>query len=329
MSYSKIVSTGRYLPANIMKNNDFLDLVETSDEWIITRTGIKERRISDGEDIIEIATNAAKNALEKANVKPEELDLIVLSTTTQQNILPCTACSIQNEIKALNAAAFDVFAACSGFLFGMEIADKFIKNGSYKKALIIGAEVLSKIIDWKDRNTCVLFGDGAAAAVIEKSENFEGIKSISIKSDGTLGHNLTCSAGISENPFTVFNKDVKDKVVMNGKEIFKFAVSKVTSSIEKILTENNLKPEDIDHVVCHQANKRIIQSAAKKTGIELDRFYMNLERYGNTSSASIGIALDEMIEKKIVKNGHKIILVGFGGGLTWGSTLIEFEDLAE
>jgi 3-oxoacyl-[acyl-carrier-protein] synthase-3 len=327
MTYSKIISTGRYVPDKVVTNEDLSKIVDTSDEWIYTRSGIKERRISQGEDLVDFSTKAAINALEKGNIDPESIDLIIVATTSPQNFVPSTACCVQSEIKAVNATAFDIFAACTGLIFGMEIANNFINSGKYKRALVIGAELLSKITDWQDRSTCVLFGDGASCIVMEKSVEYEGIKSISINSDGSLGENLTCSTGYVETPFGKFNENIKDKVYMNGKEIFKFAVSKAEKSITKILEDNNLTIEDIDHVVCHQANMRIIQSSAKKTGIPKEKFYLNLEHYGNTSSASIGIALDEMIEKGIINNGEKVIIVAFGGGLTWGSALLEFDYL--
>lgn len=327
MSFSKIVSTGRCVPEQVLTNADLEKIVDTSDEWIVKRSGISERRICNGEDIIELSTNAAKKALENANIAPESLDVIILATTSPQNMVPSTSCSVQKNINAVNAAAFDIFAACSGLIFTLEIADKFLKSGVYKRALVIGAEVLSRITDWEDRSTCVLFGDGASAIIVEANNDFNGIKSIDINSDGSLGDNLTCSSGLSKNPFMTFNEGKKNAIYMNGKEIYKFAISKVGESIERILYENNLKPEEIQHVICHQANKRIIDSAAKKTGIPIERFFMNLQKYGNTSSASIGIALDEMIERRLIKNGEKIIIVGFGGGLTWASALIEFNNL--
>ena len=324
MSYAKIIGVGKYLPDNIVTNDYLSTIVETSDEWITTRTGMKERRISNGEDTTDLAVNAAKNALEDAGISAEEIDLIIVATTTPDSLIPCIACRVQNEIGAVNAAAFDLTAACSGLIYGLNIGKNFIFSGQLKKVLVIGSEVLSKIIDWTDRNTCVLFGDGASALVLAESKDIEGLKSVHIGSDGSKGKYLTCSAIKLENIFVNDKEGYDNKVRMNGKEIFKFAVNVISDSIKQILEENKLSMDDIKYVVCHQANSRIIEFAAKRLNADINKFYMNMEKYGNTSSASIGIALDDIVKAGMLKKGDKVIIAGFGGGLTWGSALIEW-----
>ena len=321
MKEVKILSFGAYVPERIVTNDDLMSVVETSDEWISRVTGIKERRISEGDNTSDLAAKAGKIALERANLKPEEIDLIIVATTSPDNFTPATACVVQGLIGATNAFCFDINAACSGFLFGLNTASQFIKTGQCKTALVIGAEVLSKIIDWTDRNTCVLFGDGAGAVVITSSST-PGILDIQCGSDGIKGGVLTCPAVPLTNMF-LKDETTKCYVAMNGKEVFKFAVKVIPDSIEKILKDTNLTLEDIKYIVPHQANIRIIEFASKKLGLAMDKFYVNLDKFGNTSSASIPIALNEMYEKGLLLKGDKIIAVGFGGGLTWGAALIE------
>ncbi|WP_454052294.1 beta-ketoacyl-ACP synthase III [Clostridium sp. Marseille-Q7071] len=328
MKNVQILGTGSYVPSNIVTNDMLSQYVETSDEWIVSRTGIKTRYISKDETTTELAINAAKLALQDSNTTADEIELIIVATITQDTLTPSTACNVQAAIGAKNAMAFDISSACSGFIYGIDIASQFIKNGAYKKALVIGAEVLSKIIDWNDRSTCVLFGDGAGAAVIATGDEV-GITSVQCKADGSKGESLTCSAVDLKNIYNAGTKDFHDKVVMNGKDIFKFAVAVLEKSIERILVENNLNIDDIDYIVPHQANFRIIEAVSKRKNYDINKFYMNLSKYGNTSSASIILALDELNKKNLLKKGSKIIIIGFGGGLTYGSALINWSKVSK
>lgn len=324
MSEVKIIGTGSYMPKGITTNDDLSRWVETSDEWISSRTGIKERRLSIGENTSELASKAAIKALENANMKPEDIELIIVATITGDSFTPSTACMVQENIGAFNAVAFDISAACSGFIFGLNTSCQFIKAGQMKNALVIGSEVLSKIVDFKDRNTCVLFGDGAGAAILKASKE-QGILYNYIGSDGINGkESLNCTAVQVRNPYTKIEKKEESFITMNGKEVFRFAVKIIPKSIEKILEDTNNSLDDIKYIIPHQANLRIVEFAAKKLKVDIEKFYVNLDKYGNTSSASIPIALDEMNRKGLLKKGDKIILVGFGGGLTWGSTLIKW-----
>lgn len=328
MKNVQILGTGSYVPSNIVTNDMLSQYVETSDEWIVSRTGIKTRYISKDETTTELAINAAKLALQDSNITADEIELIIVATITQDTLTPSTACNVQAAIGAKNAMAFDISSACSGFIYGIDIASQFIKNGVYKKALVIGAEVLSKIIDWNDRSTCVLFGDGAGAAVIATGDEV-GITSVQCRADGSKGGSLTCSAVDLKNIYNSGTKDFHDKVVMNGKDIFKFAVAVLEKSIERILVENNLNIDDIDYIVPHQANFRIIEAVSKRKNYDINKFYMNLSKYGNTSSASIILALDELNKKTLLKKGDKIIIIGFGGGLTYGSALINWNKVSK
>ena len=323
MNEVRIIGTGSYAPLNIMTNQQISEIVDTSDEWIVSMTGIRERHITQGENTSDLAIKAALEALKSAKVKAEDIDLIILASTSPDQFLPATACIVQGSIGATNAMAFDISAACTGFIFGLNIGFQFLRTGQFKRALIIGAEVLSKIVDWTDRNTCILFGDGAGAAVIEAGSE-KGIISVNSASDGTKGHFLTCPTVDVKNTFTQGNADFNATLKMEGKEVFKFAVNIIESSMDKILKENNYTLDDIKYVVSHQANFRIIDYVVKKLKADKNKFYMNLDRYGNTSAASIPIALDEMNKKGLLEAGDKIILVGFGGGLTYGAALIEW-----
>ncbi len=323
MNEVQIIGTGSYAPLNIMTNHQMSELVDTSDEWIVSMTGIKERHISQGENTSDLATKAALEALKDAKVKPEDIDLIIVASTSPDQFVPATACIVQGNIGASNAMAFDISAACTGFIFALNIGMQFLRTGQCKRALIIGAEVLSKIVDWTDRNTCILFGDGAGAAVIEAGSK-KGIISVNSASEGSKYELLTCPTVDVKNSFTKGTDNFKATIDMDGKEIFRFAVSIIESSIDRILKENNCTLEDIKYVVCHQANFRIIDFVVKRLKADKDKFYVNLDRYGNTSAASIAIAMDEMNKKDLLKAGDKIILVGFGGGLTYGASLIEW-----
>ena len=283
-------------------------MVDTNDQWIRERTGIVKRHIVTDDTTVSMASKAAIRALQDADMDPEELDLILVSTISPNIILPCTACEVQKEIHAVNATGFDLNAACTGFLFAYNTAQAYIASGLYKNILVIGSESLSKIVDWKDRGTCILFGDGAGAVVI-RGEN-TGINSTITHSDGEKGEALTCDYG--------------SFIHMDGQAVFRFAVKQVTSCLEELLDKNNLSTEDIDFFILHQANKRIVEAVAKRLKVSVEKFPMNLQEYGNTSSASIPILLDELNKKEILKPGNKIIMAGFGAGLSWGATLTQW-----
>lgn len=324
MSYTSIIGTGSYYPDSIVTNDDLSKYVETSDSWISERTGIKERRISSGEDTSELAIKAGQRAIEKAGISPEDIGLIIVATITPDSFMPSVACLVQANLGAKNATAFDITAACTGFVYSIQIADRFLKaSDDIKYALVIGSEVLSKVVDWEDRNTCVIFADGAGAAILGRDEN-HGIISSYSGSEGDVKGSLTLYANPVNNILS--KQDDKGKIIgMNGKDIFRFATQIIPKSINKVLESANINIDEIDYIVPHQANYRIIESVANKMGIEKEKFYMNLDKCGNTSSASIPIALDEMNKKGLLKKGHKIILCGFGGGLTWGSLLINWK----
>lgn len=326
MNKVQVIGTGSYLPSKVVSNNDLSCIVDTNDEWISSRTGIRERRISEGEDTSDMASKAALKAIKSAGIKVEDIDLIIVATATPDSFIPSTACIVQSNIKAINATCFDISAACSGFIYGLDIATQFIRTGSSKTVLVIGAEILSKIINWEDRNTCVLFGDGAAAAIL-KTSDVEGILSIYRGSDGSKGKALVSDAIPVKNPYVSkenLDKQVNAAIRMDGREIFKFAVKIIILGIEKLLADASCSLEDIKYIVPHQANFRIIESAAKKLGVSEEKFYLNLDRFGNTSAASIGIALDDMVKQNLIQRGDKILLIGFGGGLTYGGLIIQW-----
>ena len=318
-----IKGIGAYTPSKIVTNDDLSKIVETSDEWIRSRTGIKERRISQGEDTSYMGIKASEKAIELANLQREDIDLIVFSTCTPDMFIPSSACIVQKEMGLKNAVAFDLNAACSGFVYGIDVARSLMKTNNYKNALVIGSENLSKVINWEDRKTCVLFADGAAAVVLSKSES-EGIIDSICKSYGDNGEFLSIGGREIKNPFMDKSISKYQYLDMDGSEIFKFATSSVISSIKDILQKNNMTIDDIDYIVPHQANVRIIEYVAKKLKISMDKFYMNIDTYGNTSSASIPLALNEMYNKGILQKGQNLLLVGFGGGLTYGSCLIKW-----
>lgn len=318
-----IKSTGSYTPKNIISNELLGKIVNTSDEWITSRTGIKERKISDGENTSDMAIKSCEKTLESCNMDPREIDLIVLATCTPDMFIPSTACIVQKALGCINAVAFDISAACTGFIFALDTAKALMKSNNYKNALVIGAETLSKIIDWKDRNTCVLFGDGAGSVLLSESDE-KGVLSSFCKSDPTKYECLTSYSLDIKNPFMDDYIENDKHLKMDGKEVFKFATTTIVKTINELLKKENLNIEDIDYIVPHQANIRIIEHSAKKLNISKDKFYTNLENYGNTSAASIPIAFDELNSKNILKKGNRIILVGFGGGLTYGATLINW-----
>ena len=323
MSNVGIAGTGAYVPSLAVTNDDISELAETNDEWIMKRTGIRERRISQGEDTSDMASKAALCALERADVEPKDVELIIVATISPDMFIPSVACLVQSKIGADDAACFDINVACSGFVYAMEIAQSMMKSMNYKNALIIGSETLSKVINWKDRSTCILFGDGAGAAVLKRTEE-PGIMKSYLKSEGKKGDALTIGAADFNTPFSKESVERDRHIYMNGGDVLKFAVNALADSVNKVLDETGLSMDDIKYIVPHQANVRIIQSAAKKLHTDLDKFYINLEKYGNTSSASVPIALNEMYEKGMLKKGDKFILVAFGGGLTYAATMIEW-----
>lgn len=315
----KIIGTGSYVPDNVVTNDDMSKIVETSDEWISQRVGIKERRVSVTDTTTDMGAKAAMAALENAKIKSEELDLIVVATISSDSASPSTACMIQNKIGA-SCMAFDVSAACAGFLFAIETAMGYIERGTAKKVLVVCAERMSKLLDWTDRSTCVIFGDGAAATVLEATE--EGIyDSVFHVHGGNDVINIPFSDGCS--PFYK-NDSPKPYLHMEGQETFKFAVKSITNDLAELFEKTGLTKDDIKYVVPHQANQRIIDFAQKKTGIEPEKWYVNIDRFGNVSSASIPIALDEMNQKGMLQSGDKILLTGFGGGLASGSLVFEW-----
>ncbi|NPA33009.1 MAG: ketoacyl-ACP synthase III [Aquificae bacterium] len=307
---TKILGTGVYLPKEVLTNEDLEKLVDTSDEWITTRTGIKERRIARRESVVEMATKASRDALSDAGVKPEELDLIILATLTPQMRFPSTACLLQAQLGAGRVYAFDVSAACSGFLYALDVADSFIKSGKANRVLVVGAERLSEAVDWSDRSTCVLFGDGAGAVVVGKSRDGSDILASRMYSDGSLKELLYA--------------DACGYIRMKGRELFKHAVRSMDEVCREVLSLAGVKPEEVDLVIPHQANVRIINALAEKLGIPKEKVFVNIERYGNTSAASIPIALHEAVREGKLKRGDLVLLTAMGGGLTWGAMLLRF-----
>ena len=303
-----IYGTGSYVPEKVLDNHDLSKMVETSDEWITERTGIKRRHLVEQEGTVKMASEAGRRALKDARIDASKIDLILVSTITPDRNLPCTACQVQDELGAWNATCFDLNAACTGFLFAYNTAQAYLHTGIYKNALVIGAEAMSTIVDFTDRGTCILFGDGAGAAVLCADKD-EELKTVT-RSDGRGGIHLSCEPG--------------EYIHMNGSEIFKFAVREVTNCIEELLEKNNLKAEDVDFFILHQANKRIVEAVAKRLKVDIDKFPMNLQEYGNTSSASIPILLDEVNKKGMLERGMKLVMSGFGAGLTLGATLVNW-----
>ena len=326
MTRTKIVSTGSYLPEKVLTNFDLEKMVETSDQWITERTGIKERRIANGNQAAsDLAYDASKVALGRADLNAEDIDLIITATVTGDMPFPSTACILQDKLGAKKAAAFDINAACSGFLYGLYVADSFIRSGMHKKILVVGTEVLSKITDWEDRTTCILFGDGAGAVIVEPTIEDRGILSMSINSDGSMWDLLHLPAGGSKIPASRESVDNKLHFIkMRGNETFKFAVRALEDLVIRILEENKLDPSQLSLLIPHQANLRIIQATADRLGLPMEKVLINIDKYGNTSAASIPIALDEALTTGRVKEGDYILLEAFGGGLTWASALIKW-----
>jgi 3-oxoacyl-[acyl-carrier-protein] synthase-3 len=322
-----IAGTGKYLPEKVLTNEDLQRMVDTSDAWITERTGIRSRRIAaDGEATSDLAIKAGRDALENAGVKAEDLDLIIVATVTPDMAFPATACFVQKVLGAPKATCFDVSAACSGFLYGMELARQFIATGSAQKALVIGADKLSAIIDWSDRNTCVLFGDGAGAAVLQPAGEGTGeILSAYSGSNGMLDEILNVPGGGSRNPLTAENIGQKTNTMkMSGREVYRHAVTTMMSAAKEAIARAGLTPDDIECFIPHQANLRIIETIADKLHVPMERFFVNLQDYGNTSAAAVAIALDEAQRSGRIKRGNHILLVVFGGGLTWASAVVRW-----
>ena len=323
---ASIVGTGSYVPETILTNAELERLVETSDEWIMTRTGIRERRIASAtQSTSDLAAEAAKAALQNAGVAPEDVDMIIVATVTPDMFFPSTACFVQTKIGAKRAVCFDVSAACSGFLYALEIARQFIASGAQKTILVIGAEKLSTIVNWTDRNTCVLFGDGAGAALLQHRPGSRGIRHTHMGSDGKFADILQIPGGACLNPVTAENAGERlNTIRMNGKETYKQAVTAMLDAGNRVIEACSLTTSDIACVIPHQANVRIIEAIADRMKLPMERFLINLDRFGNTSAAAVAIALDEANRTGRMKRGEHVLLVVFGGGLTWAGSLIEW-----
>ena len=318
MTYSRIIGTGSHLPARRVTNHELAQTVDTSDEWITTRTGICQRYLAEaGQTTSDLALQASKQALDTAGVEPADIDLIIVATTTPDQVFPSTACLLQNKLGNKGAIAFDVQAVCSGFVYALAIADNFIRAGQVRTALVVGAETLSRILDWNDRATCVLFGDGAGAIVL-RADDTPGILASALHADGSYGDILAvpsnvCGGKIVGNPF----------ITMDGRAVFKFAVKVLDDVARETVDKANLKLSDVDWLIPHQANLRILESTAKKLGIPTERVIVTVDRHANTSAASIPLALDVAVRDGRIKPGHKVLLEGVGGGFTWGAVLAQ------
>lgn len=322
MSYSRIAGTGSYLPEKILTNADLEKMVDTTAEWIESRTGIQERHVAaEGEYTVDLAEKAALKAMEAAGVTKDDIDLIIVGTTSADRVFPSTACLLQQRLDIHGCAAFDVQAVCTGFVYALGIADKFIKSDSAKCALVIGAETLSRIVDWTDRNTCVLFGDGAGAVVIEKSDE-PGILSTHLHADGEYESLLTVNYGVSTGADMLL--EGSGGIQMKGSEVFKMAVNTLGRIVDETLAHNNMEKSDVDWLVPHQANIRIINATAKKLKMSTDHVVVTVNKHGNTSAASVPLALDAAVRDGRIKRGETLLLEAFGGGFTWGSALIKY-----
>lgn len=321
-----IVSVGSYVPEKIVTNADLEKLVDTSDEWITTRTGIRERRVAAADEFTsDLGAKAASRALEKVGISGEQIQLIIVATITPDMTFPSTAALIQQKIGAVNAAAFDIEAACSGFIYALEIGQQFIMSRTYETVLVIGAEKLSSIINWKDRNTCVLFGDGAGAAVLQYRPGSHGLLTACMGADGSKAELLNMPGGGSRCPATVDSVNAGLHFLrMEGKETFKNAINAMNAAAHEALARCNLDISQIKCVIPHQANRRIIDAVGERLGVRQDQVFVNLDRYGNTSAASVAIALDEAVDQGIIRRGDLVLLLVFGAGLTWGAAVIEW-----
>lgn len=321
--FARIAGTGSYLPAKVLTNADLEQFVETSDEWIASRTGIRQRHVAaEGETTGDLAFHAAQRALEAAGMQGSEIELIVLGTTTPDIIFPSTACLLQHRLGANGCAAMDVNAACSGFIYALSVAEKFIQTGAVKNALVVGAETLTRMLDWSDRSTCVLFGDGAGAVVL-KADTETGILSTHLHADGGKKELLYNPVGVSVG-FKPEEKNVGVRVLMAGNDVFKYAVKALDSVVDETLQANGLSKADLDWLIPHQANLRIIQATAKRLDMSMDRVIVTVDRHGNTSAGSVPLALDEAVRSGRVQRGQLLLLEAFGGGFTWGSALLRY-----
>jgi len=323
---ARIIGTGRYLPERILSNADLEKMVDTNDEWIVSRTGMKERRLAaDDEYTSDMGLKAAEKALESAKMKPKDVDLILFATITPDYIFPSTACLIQDQLGCKNAFAMDVQAACTGYIYGLSIAKAYIDSGMYRNVLIVASEKLSSIVDYKDRSTCILFGDGASACVVsDKGKGFE-VGEVSLGADGAQADLLMLPGGGSRNPSSI--KTVEEGLhflQMNGKEVFKFAVRRMEGAAKACLEKAGLSENEISWLIPHQANIRIIEAISKRFKVPMERVYATIHKYGNTSASSVGIALDELIRTEDLKIGENLLLVAFGAGFTWGAALLKY-----
>lgn len=322
-----IAGTGSYLPEKVITNFDLEKMVDTTDEWILSRTGIRERHMAAPEQATsDLATEAGRGALEMAGVDPADLDLIIVATLTPDHYFPSTAGFVQRNIGAMKAAAFDLEAACTGFIYALTIGDLFIRSGTYSKVLVIGAEVLTRFLNWEDRETCVLFGDGAGAAVlVPGSDGKRGIISTHLHSDGSMAELLYAPAGVSRMPITKEAIDQKlNTVKMRGNEVFKVAVTRLSEVVDEVIQANGLGEDDIDFLVPHQANLRIIQATARKLKLPMEKVIVTVDVHGNTSAASVPLALDVAVRSGRIKEGDQVLLEAFGGGLTWGAAFVRW-----
>lgn len=322
MSFARIIGTGGYLPSNVVTNHDLEKLVDTSDQWIRERTGIEQRHIAvDGETTVDLAEQASRNAIEAAGIDPSEIDLIIFATSTPDKIFPSSACILQARLDIHGCPAFDIQAVCTGFIYALAVAEKFIKTGSARTALVVGAEVFSRILNWEDRGTCVLFGDGAGAVILQADEE-TGILSSHIHADGKYENLLWVPHGVGDGFDQV--KEGKAFVEMRGNEVFKMAVNTLGRIVDETLAANDMKKSDIDWLVPHQANIRIITATARKLKMSMDRVVVTVNKHGNTSAASVPLALDVAVRDGRIKRGELVLLEAFGGGFTWGSVLVRF-----
>ena len=322
-----ITATAHHVPEKILTNYDIEKMVQTSDEWIQNRTGIKQRHIvSDDEASSDLSTHVANKLLKKRGINPEQIDIIIVGTVTPDHLTPSTAAIVQNNINAQNAWAFDLSAACSGFLFGLETGSKLIESGKYKTVMVIGVDTMTSILDFKDRETCIIFGDGAGGVILEPSKSDNGIISSILKTDGSGASSLNVLAGGSRKPATEETIANREHFIrQDGKKVFKFAVKRMTDVSKELLLKNGLSGNDIKLFIPHQANKRIIDATGERCGIPKDRVLINIDRYGNTTAGTIPIALNEAVENKLINNGDYILLSAFGSGFTWGSVLIKWD----
>ena len=317
--YSRIIGTGSYLPAKVLTNFDLEKLVETSHDWIVTRSGIIERHFAaEGEQASDMAVHASQRALEAAGIGVDDIDLVIVATTTPDHILPSTACILQDKLGIKNGAAFDVQAVCSGFIYALNTADLFIRGGQARNALVVGTEVLSRLLNWEDRTTCVLFGDGAGAVVLQRSD-VPGILSAKLHADGSHHNKLSADGGIRDG--AIFGDPY---IKMDGQAVFKFAVKVLSEVVEEVLAENKMKCTDIDWLVPHQANIRIMEATAKKLGLSMDKVVVTVAHHGNTSAASIPLALDTAVRDGRIQSGQHVLLEAVGGGFTWGAVLLRW-----